>query len=104
MCARRAQNCLSAHENGDATRPHRVRTFRRVIRIVTLAGALALCALAALPALAIAGDDPRFHRTTPRGSFGRDAETLLVGVPGGRAWGIESELRPLPAMPSDLEA
>src|SRR5204862_207355 len=43
-----------------------------------------------------------FHRTTPRGSFGRDGPALLVGVPGGRAWGVESELRPAPAAGSDL--
>ena len=65
---------------------------------------LALVALAcALPALA-AADEPRFHRTTPRGSFGRDGEVLLIGVPGGRAWGIESELRPVPRERSALRA
>ena len=29
---------------------------------------------------------------------------LLVGVPGGRAWGVESELRTLPGDPSELRA
>ena len=52
--------------------------------------------------MAAADDGPPFHRTTPRGSFGRDGPALLVGVPGGRAWGVESELRPAPAAGSDL--
>jgi hypothetical protein len=61
--------------------------------------ALAVCALtfALLAVQAAAEDDPRFRRTTPRGSFGREGPALLVGVPGGRAWGIESELRIVPA-------
>jgi hypothetical protein len=46
---------------------------------------------------ASADDEARFRRTTPRGSFGRDGPALLIGVPGGRAWGIESELIPAPA-------
>ncbi|MHB8632201.1 MAG: hypothetical protein ACYC9W_09765 [Candidatus Limnocylindria bacterium] len=33
-----------------------------------------------------------FRRTTPRGSFDRDARGFVVGIPGGRAWGIESGL------------
>jgi hypothetical protein len=49
-------------------------------------------------------DDPRFHRTTPRGTFGKDGPELLVGVPGGRAWGIESELRPVPDERSAMRA
>ena len=46
---------------------------------------------------ALADDGPTFHRTTPRGSFGDRGGALIVGIPGGRAWGIESDLRPLPA-------
>ncbi len=42
-------------------------------------------------------DDPPFHRTTPRGALAQTDGALVIGVPGGRAWGIESELRPLPA-------
>src|SRR5439155_13511357 len=53
---------------------------------------------------AAADDDPRFHRTTPRGAFGSDGPELLVGVPGGRAWGIESELRPVPDERSSMSA
>lgn len=43
-----------------------------------------------------ADDGPLYHRTTPRGSFGKDGAALVVGVPGGRAWGIESALIPVP--------
>ena len=45
-----------------------------------------------------AADDggPRFRRTSPRGSLGEANGALVIGIPGGRAWGIESELRPLP--------
>ncbi len=39
---------------------------------------------------------PRFHRTTPRAALDDSAGALVIGIPGGRAWGIESELRPLP--------
>ena len=44
------------------------------------------------PALADTGP---FRRTTPRASFDRDAGGLIVGIPSGRAWGIESRLEPL---------
>jgi hypothetical protein len=61
---------------------------------------LALLGLALLESAAFA--DPGgpdlpgpFRRTTPRGSLGRDAGGLIVGIPGGRAWGIESGLLPL---------
>jgi len=58
--------------------------------------ALVLLAVVARPA---AADDDRTHfrRTTPRASLEEDAGTFTLGVPSGRAWGIESELRPLPA-------
>src|SRR5438132_2945117 len=58
--------------------------------------ALVLLAVVARPA---AADDDRTHfrRTTPRASLEDDAGTFTLGVPSGRAWGIESELRPLPA-------
>ena len=59
--------------------------------------ALALVLLA-VPAIPAAADDDRiqFRRTTPRASLLEDAGALTLGVPSGRAWGIESELRPLP--------
>ena len=65
---------------------------------------LALGLLLALAGPAAADDDPRFHRTTPRGTFGSDGPALLIGVPGGRAWGIESELRPVPEERSSVRA
>ena len=45
---------------------------------------------------ASADGGPPYRRTTPRGSFGADGALLVVGVPGGRAWGIESALMPVP--------
>ncbi len=42
-------------------------------------------------------EDRHFHLTTPRGSLSAAGDALVIGVPGGRAWGVESELRPLPA-------
>ena len=61
-----------------------------------LALALVLLAVVARPA---AADDDRTHfrRTTPRASLEDDGGAFTLGVPSGRAWGIESELRPLPA-------
>ena len=46
-----------------------------------------------------ASADPNgpFRRTTPRGFLDGDAGGLVVGIPDGRAWGIESALRPLPS-------
>jgi hypothetical protein len=61
-----------------------------------LPGIVVLLLLAA-SAPGFADDEPRFRRTTPRGAFERDGATLIVGIPGGRAWGIESQLRALPA-------
>ena len=54
--------------------------------------------LALLQATAASADDgdPRFRRTTPRAALDAADGALIIGVPGGRAWGIESDLRPLP--------
>ena len=61
--------------------------------------------LVVLGSVASADDgDPRFRRTTPRGSLVEDADALVIGIPGGRAWGIESELLPLPASPTTVVA
>lgn len=65
------------------------------------------CALglaAALSAAASADGGPPYRRTTPRGSFGADGPELVVGVPGGRAWGIESALLPVPDGRSGVRA
>jgi len=53
---------------------------------------VALCPSAAL---ADPGDVGPFRRTTPRGSLDRDSGGLIVGIPSGRARGIESALLPL---------
>ena len=65
--------------------------MRRIVLV-----ALALLTVVAAPA---AADDDRTHfrRTTPRASLDEDAGCLVLGVPSGRAWGIESELRELPS-------
>ena len=56
--------------------------------------ALVISMLLSSPVLA---DDARpFHRTTPRAALADAHGVLVIGVPAGRAWGIESELRPLP--------
>ena len=62
--------------------------------IAGLLCALGIAAVLASPASAEGG--PPYRRTTPRGSFGADGAELVVGVPGGRAWGIESALIPVP--------
>ena len=59
-----------------------------------------LCAIVVALTLAVlvnADGGPPYRRTTPRGSFGIDGPELVVGVPGGRAWGIESALLPVPS-------
>ena len=68
------------------------------MRSVILASAFVL----AFATPASADDDVHFHRTTPRASFDEVDGTLVVGVPGGRAWGIESDLRALPAAGTTL--
>jgi hypothetical protein len=64
---------------------------------VRIASLLAFVVLAVVAVPAAADDDTtRFRRTTPRASLEEHAGTLVLGVPSGRAWGVESELRPLP--------
>jgi hypothetical protein len=57
-----------------------------------------VCALGVVAVISISAsaDGPPYRRTTPRGSFGANGAELVVGVPGGRAWGIESALIPVP--------
>ncbi len=58
---------------------------------------LALVLVALHAGVASADDgDPRFRRTTPRAALETVDGALVIGIPGGRAWGIESDLRPLP--------
>lgn len=73
--------------------------MRRIFLVVFCCVAFAL----SVTGVASADDgDPRFRRTTPRGSFGQTDGALVVGVPGGRAWGIESDLRSLPPAGTSL--
>ena len=65
---------------------------------------LAVIVIAALAVAASADGGAPYRRTTPRGSFGLDGPALLVGVPGGRAWGIESALIPVPEDHAGLRA
>lgn len=66
-----------------------------------------LCAIGVAAALAFSANaesGPPYRRTTPRGSFGEVGPALAVGVPGGRAWGIESALIPVPDQLSGFRA
>ena len=67
-----------------------------------LVALIALVLLAAQPQPARADDGAPFHRTTPRGALALTDDELVVGVPGGRAWGVESDLRPIPIEESRL--
>jgi hypothetical protein len=71
----------------DQMAPYGVPVRRSVLLFVA-----ALLMLSVSPVLADTGP---FRRTTPRASFDRDAGGLVVGIPSGRAWGIESGLEPL---------
>ena len=66
-----------------------MRMRRTLLSIVLL-----LAFLPAMPASADPGGP--FRRTTPRGFLDRDAGGLVIGIPAGRAWGVESALHPLP--------
>jgi hypothetical protein len=81
----------------DTTRPDDPGTVRAMRRIALLLLPLGLALLGSI-ALADPGDGGDlgpFRRTTPRGSLERDTGGLIVGIPSGRAWGIESDLVPL---------
>jgi hypothetical protein len=70
-----------------------------------VAGLLCSLGVAAALSIVVSGDGgPPYRRTTPRGSFGTDGPELVVGVPGGRAWGIESALIPVPDERTALRA
>lgn len=66
---------------------------RTALLVVPLA--LALLGSSALADPGDGSDLGPFRRTTPRGSLERDTGGLIVGIPSGRAWGIESDLVPL---------
>jgi hypothetical protein len=63
---------------------------------------LAASALAASAPPAAADDGWGFRRTTPRAELAVEGDQILLGVPGGRAWGIQSALQPVPAAPAIL--
>ena len=70
-----------------------------------VAGLLCALLVAVVLSVVVSGDGgPPYRRTTPRGSFGTDGPELVVGVPGGRAWGIESALIPVPDRRTALRA
>ena len=81
----------------DTTRtgdPGTVRAMRRAA-LVLVPLALAMLGSSALADPGDGGDLGPFRRTTPRGSLDRDTGGLVIGIPSGRAWGIESDLVPL---------
>ena len=63
---------------------------------------MGLIALFVLFAASPASADPGgpFRRTTPRGLLDQGTGGLVIGIPAGRAWGVESQLRPVPVDPS----
>ncbi len=65
------------------------------MRRVLLPPVLLVLLLVGSPASADPGGP--FRRTTPRGFLDRDAGGLVIGIPDGRAWGVESALRTLPS-------
>jgi hypothetical protein len=69
-----------------------------------LAGLFCAVGVAAVLSALVSADGPPYRRTTPRGSFGTSGPELVVGVPGGRAWGIESALIPVPDQRTGLRA
>src|SRR6266851_1041342 len=64
--------------------------MRRLLLLVPLGMVLGAAIASADP-----GDTGPFRRTTPRAWLDRDAGGLVLGIPSGRAWGIESGLEPL---------
>ena len=88
------ERATTSHElrtDTDSRAGYGVAMSKIVATVVALIGALAILGLSAS-----ADGGPPYRRTTPRGSFGADGPELVVGVPGGRAWGIESALIPVP--------
>jgi hypothetical protein len=87
----------------DKTRRRAPSKVLRVPKVV--AGIFCALGVAAVLAVVVSADGgPPYRRTTPRGSFGADGPDLVVGVPGGRAWGIESALIPVPDERTGLRA
>ncbi|HET7700976.1 MAG TPA: hypothetical protein VFM06_08950 [Candidatus Limnocylindria bacterium] len=66
------------------------------MRPLALLFAVALLLVAGAGPASADDGDLAFRRTTPRAVLGGAPHAVVIGIPGGRAWGIESELRPLP--------
>ncbi len=66
------------------------------MRCAFLVSLIALCMLFAASPASPASADPGgpFRRTTPRGFLDQGTGGLVMGIPAGRAWGVESPLRP----------
>ena len=64
--------------------------------LVSLALASTVAALVAHASAANADEGGPFRLTSPRGALAAMGSGLVIGVPGGRAWGVESDLRALP--------
>lgn len=73
--------------------------MRRALQAILLA-----CAASVLAGTASADDGWGWRRTTPRGELGEDGDDLLIAIPGGRAWGLQSAMRALPAAGTVLTA
>jgi hypothetical protein len=87
----------------DKTRRRPPSKVSRVPKVV--AGVFCALGVATMLSVVVSADGgPPYRRTTPRGSFGTDGPELIVGVPGGRAWGIESVLIPVPNERTGLRA
>lgn len=67
---------------------------RFIVPVALVLALLLLLATTAAPAAA--DDDLRYRRTTPRAELNREGATLRLGIPGGRAWGVESGLLRVP--------
>ena len=69
--------------------------MRRALPFPRLLLALLMLWVASPASPALADPGGPFRRTTPRGLLGQDPGGLIIGIPGGRAWGVESPLHPL---------
>ncbi|HEY8656912.1 MAG TPA: hypothetical protein VIN34_09285 [Candidatus Limnocylindria bacterium] len=70
-------------------------SLRPAILVLPILIVLAVVAAPASADPGDGGDGGPFRRTTPRADVIRSGEWTLLGIPGGRAWGLESALRPL---------
>ncbi len=71
--------------------------MRRAVLLI----AVVVVVSSAAPASADPGGP--FRRTTPRGVLDQDAGGLIIGIPAGRAWGVEGLLHPLGPASSPVE-